>query len=223
MSPVKIEANRQNATLSTGPTSPQGKAISSRNAISHGLTSAHCLLPTEDPADFAAHLQSYRDTFQPQHPQSLEMVDELADLRWRLQRVPVFEAQILSVEAHRLQHDEQLRPLTDGLSQPQILALAFTRLVERKVLQNLHNQEARLNRRADILFNALVSVRAETPPPTSAKALPKTVERFISQNEPTLVTPQLGRNETCSCGSGIKFKRCCLNRPSSAPIIAKAA
>ena len=118
MSPAKIEANRQNATLSTGPTSPEGKATSARNAISHGLTAAHCLLPSEDPAELAAHLQSYRDSFNPQDHQSLEMVAQLADLRWRLQRVPVFEAQVISLEIHRLQHDEQLRPLPKDSPNP---------------------------------------------------------------------------------------------------------
>jgi hypothetical protein len=26
--------------------------------------------------------------------------------------------------------------------------------------------------------------------------------------------PKIGRNEPCPCGSGLKFKRCCLNKPS---------
>ena len=25
--------------------------------------------------------------------------------------------------------------------------------------------------------------------------------------------PKIGRNETCPCGSGLKYKRCCLNKP----------
>jgi hypothetical protein len=25
--------------------------------------------------------------------------------------------------------------------------------------------------------------------------------------------PKIGRNETCPCGSGVKYKRCCLNKP----------
>jgi len=28
--------------------------------------------------------------------------------------------------------------------------------------------------------------------------------------------PKPGRNEICPCGSGLKFKRCCLNKPRAA-------
>ena len=41
-----------------------------------------------------------------------------------------------------------------------------------------------------------------------------------SAQKPIRVTPQPGRNTVCPCGSGIKFKRCCLNKP---PLEAKAA
>ena len=44
---------------------------------------------------------------------------------------------------------------------------------------------------------------------------------------PAVRTNKLGRNEACSCGSGIKYKKCCLNKPRSAapapPPLARAA
>jgi uncharacterized protein YecA (UPF0149 family) len=36
-------------------------------------------------------------------------------------------------------------------------------------------------------------------------------------------TPKPGRNELCPCGSGIKFKRCCLNKPTPPPATPSAA
>lgn len=30
-------------------------------------------------------------------------------------------------------------------------------------------------------------------------------------------TPKVGRNDPCPCGSGLKFKKCCLNKPNKPP------
>ncbi|MBN8247774.1 MAG: SEC-C domain-containing protein [Verrucomicrobia bacterium] len=32
-----------------------------------------------------------------------------------------------------------------------------------------------------------------------------------------ILGPKIGRNDPCPCGSGLKFKKCCLNRPMTAP------
>jgi transposase-like protein len=37
------------------------------------------------------------------------------------------------------------------------------------------------------------------------------------QIQPVRPAPRPGRNEPCPCGSGLKFKRCCLNKPHAAP------
>ena len=43
----QAEANRQNATKSTGPRTPAGKAVVTLNGIKHGLLSRECLLKGE--------------------------------------------------------------------------------------------------------------------------------------------------------------------------------
>ena len=48
----QIAANRQNAKLSTGPTTADGKTASSRNAITHGLTASRGLLPGESAEEY---------------------------------------------------------------------------------------------------------------------------------------------------------------------------
>jgi hypothetical protein len=41
----QIQANRRNAALSTGPQSPQGKAIAAANALTHGFCARNAVLP----------------------------------------------------------------------------------------------------------------------------------------------------------------------------------
>ena len=53
-SPSQSLANHENAQLSTGPRTPDGKRASSLNAIRHGLTSQLLALPGEDQAPHEA-------------------------------------------------------------------------------------------------------------------------------------------------------------------------
>ena len=50
----QAEANRQNATKSTGPRTPAGKAVVALNGIKHGLLSRECLLKGESETEFVA-------------------------------------------------------------------------------------------------------------------------------------------------------------------------
>lgn len=221
----KIEANRQNAALSTGPTSAEGKVTSSANAISHGLTSRHPVLSNEDPADYEVFVQNYRDEYRPNNPLARARVTELADLRWRLRRVPVLETQLLNREMRAISQEEE----NANLHSNEILAIAFERLIERKVIQNLFAQEGRLYGRAVKIEKLLALIeravqrrlpesmipilrpkqQQPTAPVVTQPELP-VASNPILKNEPIHIERAPGRNESCPCGSGIKFKRCCL-------------
>ena len=66
ISEKQFAANRANATKSTGPRTPEGKARSSRNSTVHGLTGKSPILPGEDPGDLRALVAQYRDALHPQ-------------------------------------------------------------------------------------------------------------------------------------------------------------
>jgi hypothetical protein len=230
MSPAKIEANILNATHSTGPTSAAGKAISSGNAISHGLTARHAVLPTENAADYKALVNELMDQYRPASLMQRALVQEFADVAWRLQRVRFIETQIMTREMAAIAAEPENANQDPNLT----MALAFERLIERKVLTNLYAQEGRLNSRLYKLQGRLAGIEPMTqrfapscpaapppPPPPQVAEKPKDIE--IRKNEPIRVAPQPGRNEVCPCGSGLKFKRCCLNRPQSDEILAAAA
>jgi hypothetical protein len=89
-------ANRANALLSTGPRTAAGKQRSSQNALTHGLTSRSPVLATEDPAAYQLHCRQFLDEYQPATPTETQLTQELADAAWRLNRIPLLEAELLS-------------------------------------------------------------------------------------------------------------------------------
>ncbi len=83
------------AAAATGPRTSAGKAVSSMNALKHGLTSTKIILPGEDPAEFAALQSTLVAEHQPAGELETQLVHELAAALWRLQRVRRYEAKLL--------------------------------------------------------------------------------------------------------------------------------
>ncbi len=110
----RAAVNRANAQHSTGPRTEAGKQRSSLNAIRHGLTAQTVVLPSEDPAAYESHRLQFIEQYQPASPTENQLVQELIDTSWRLNRIPVLEADLLAraavnhemafdiVDAHRL-------------------------------------------------------------------------------------------------------------------------
>lgn len=68
----------------TGPTTPEGKAIASRNATTHGLTSSAPVIPgIEEPADWQRHLQGMMESLQPEGWHETVLVERIAHFLWR--------------------------------------------------------------------------------------------------------------------------------------------
>ncbi len=102
----QIVANRQNALKSTGPRSLVGKERSSQNAIKHGLT-AHLILPGEDPQEYMRHCGQVEKALRPKGRVEAELARRIADLQWRMRRLPVYEKTLLQLEAYlqAVEHD----------------------------------------------------------------------------------------------------------------------
>jgi len=88
--------NRANSQHSTGPRTEAGKQRSSRNALRHGLTAQTAVLPTEDPETYQRHIQQLLDEYAPATPTETQLVHAIANTAWRLNRIPFFEADLLS-------------------------------------------------------------------------------------------------------------------------------
>jgi hypothetical protein len=92
---------------STGPRTESGKQRSSMNALRHGLTAACAVLPSEDQTAYNAHCRGFFDEYKPATPTETQLVQEIADTAWRINRIPSLEAALLDradlaiVDAHR--------------------------------------------------------------------------------------------------------------------------
>ena len=84
-------ANRGNSKRSTGPRTPEGKAASSNNAKTHGLSAADPVLPHEDRDQFNELLQSFRSTLAPKNVHEEFLVSQIAAACWKLQRADRIE------------------------------------------------------------------------------------------------------------------------------------
>ena len=91
-SPARIEANRANSLLSTGPQTEIGKAASSANAIRHGLTCARVVIKGESQEEFDALVAGLFAAHKPANLAEETLVQQIAANYWRLLRVRRIEA-----------------------------------------------------------------------------------------------------------------------------------
>jgi hypothetical protein len=106
---AQIKANRQNAKKSTGPTSAQGKAASSRNGLTHGLSANKHILLDEDPEEFLLLLKDLYDRFRPVGLAEEKLVQRIANDQWRLDRAIPMEAGIYRQRLEAVAADDYFR------------------------------------------------------------------------------------------------------------------
>ena len=95
-SQAKVEANRANAQQSTGPTSAEGRATSSRNAVSHGLNaSSNTLFAADKEAQtgFVQHIAKLRTDCLPEGNLEEETFRRYAFATFQITRAQALELQ----------------------------------------------------------------------------------------------------------------------------------
>ena len=114
LSQKRIEANRRNAQKSTGPRTPEGKTKSAHNATTHGFAGLHrnplapgCFLKVEDERQFLGLLNEYVKTYNPQHPDELDLLSEAVFAKWRQNRI--WMAETAQIEIAIAQNETDLR------------------------------------------------------------------------------------------------------------------
>ncbi len=170
-SKLQIAANQRNALLSTGPRSEEGKARSSHNAVTHGLTSQRVLVPGEDAGEFQALREEMYRTLNPVGAVEIQLVERATALMWRLGRVPAFEAaffhfkpQPLSrsdIEMERLRMGMRDELDKDLLRAANAVAEVLKVLLNRDVLTKLNRYEISLQRQLTMTLRDLRDLSAK--------------------------------------------------------------
>jgi hypothetical protein len=175
-------ANRQNSLLSTGPVTAAGKAASSHNALRHGLTSKHVVLPGEDAAEYDALRDNLINDYDPANETERTLVEEVAAGSWRLARARRQETAILKRLVDENTKDAEKEFSYLFLEKPKEIErlLRYITTIERSYyralskLEKLQKERAALERR-----NAVVS--------TWAKSAPQKKNGLVSQSAPCFV------------------------------------
>ena len=90
---------RTNGAKSLGPTSPEGKATSSRNSLKHGFAAKiNVLIAPDDSTAWDEHITGYRQSYLPTNYAESDMVDELASISWRKARLVATETALIDFQ-----------------------------------------------------------------------------------------------------------------------------
>ena len=148
----QINANRQNASKSTGPKTPEGKAAVSQNGIKHGLETDQNVIKGESKADFDLHSEQLFEQFNPSDPLEINLVERIVTLSWRLKRAN--RAQTAALNALHHSHntsvirglDAYLKPKNDKAPPPDLEfgKITVKDFANSKIIDNLLMHERRL-------------------------------------------------------------------------------
>jgi hypothetical protein len=151
----QIDANRQNAQKSTGPTSEAGRKRSSLNATKHGMTGQTLILSPEEKESYEAHVKSYFEKYKPYDAVTKQLTQQLADALWSVNQIFVQQSNLIAL----------INAATAELNEAgDALAAATTLAPLSKTLHTYTIYETRRRRTADALeqkLEALLQAYAE--------------------------------------------------------------
>lgn len=163
-SAAQFAANRENARLSSGPVTPEGKAVVSQNRRTHGLVGRFTVLPWECAEDFQALTLSFYAEHKPETDTERRLVDSLIQHYWLKERAVQLQEQLLTNSADP----------TDVDSRKLSLFLRYQSTHERsyykaeRELQNARKAKAK----QDIGFEPQITKQAAYEPPLTETATP---------------------------------------------------
>jgi hypothetical protein len=140
----KIDSARANGKKSHGPATPEGRKISSMNALKHGLNAHTVVLPRENLDEYNMLLDSYIQELQPAGLLEMDLVVEMVNARWRQRRCNQIETGLFDEQL--VTQKEKLEGIYDSYEEATEYSFAFRALSESGNLPNLNRMQSRLER-----------------------------------------------------------------------------
>ena len=180
----RVEANRRNAQLSTGPRTPEGKARVAQNRITHALTGpSHTILKGEDPGAYVGLLSTLMDEHGPVGETETHQVELMAHNQWKIRRAARLEAEAfedsLSPETGRL-------ALTDGVMRA-ARYMASIRRSYTLALAELHRLQSAREKTANAELGRALDRCLTSPPPPRNESNPMAPRQQAGQEDEPLV------------------------------------
>ncbi len=157
-SDAQINANRRNGALSHGPVSPEGKAKTRMNALTHGFAGHTVVIPDHEMDSYARHFGSFKSEYKPVGPTEEFLCQSLADLTYSA-------SQIRSVMTNRI-NTAGCRPIpnsneTHSPKTHHAMAQAFSAVELAPALGTLGTYEARKMRLFHTTRRELIQIQTE--------------------------------------------------------------
>ena len=138
----QLEANRNNAQLSHGPVTDEGRKRSRMNALRHGLTGQVTTMTDEDRAAHEKFSKALIQDLAPKGAMETQLAQCIATDSWRLNRASAIEDNLFALGLH--EHGGKLHLEHEQIDAALTTARVFT--MESKQLQLLTLYEQRINR-----------------------------------------------------------------------------
>lgn len=227
ISAAKHRANQLNAQKSTGPRTAEGKAASSRNAMTYGFFCQDLLLSTEDPQELADFQDQVLDRFRPRDAVESEIADQYLYSAWRLRRIRKTELHIYEERSYQLKqqalkhYQSKNLPLPEGF---ETMAANGPGLLG-EMLADRCNMLEKLGRYEQRMFNTMLRCTKELRVLQKEQLDEQFEDDLDVQNEATEVSESNAQNEaTAPSGSNAQNEATACsasdaqNEPTASPV-----
>jgi hypothetical protein len=220
-----------------GPNTESGKAISSKNALKHGLFATHDFIRLGERDQYDAFAAAFRDQLTPEGPLEDLFTTEIIAANWRLHRCRLVEEEL---SAH-YEIDPMQDEAGDKIQRSVDRARAQAQNTIRRALAEIRKLQTERHIRAELaagdaygaadFVNIIRAVEKygikpdpAAPPDSFCNDAPQTASQPAEEDSFCNAKPAPGPKGCptgpCPCGSGLEYEECCEAMDLSDPKIA---